>query len=308
MPKEIKLKVEMDLITIYQKGEWEQFIKQYEIYKKETKELINLLESFEEDYFIEYNLWPIINNKSYDLFKAKYIEVTGDNTNINSSEWNNRFNSWVEEYISLLLKENKRIDIELLGINYQPKTNIMSDTRIERLEVLANKWMRKNTHRESLFKTVYLDESRPLDSERLEFANKFLKKGLFNIKFDNTIEEAIDYGYPEVVQFIKNNIKKSGDFFSQYNLYKYLAKKLKRIRINANLNEKELLVKLKLFDESMDMKKIRSIVKRIERGTPEIDLDLLVRYSINFDIKLDDIIGHNKIMEKLVILAKNNEK
>ena len=127
MPKKLKLKENMDLIQIYQNGQWEEFLLEYEAYCKEIRELDNLINEFKDDYFIEYNLYPIITERSYELYKKKYIEVTGDNVNDNSGEWNVRFNDWCEEYIYNMFKLNRPLYKELLGDNYKSPTNVMND-------------------------------------------------------------------------------------------------------------------------------------------------------------------------------------
>ena len=59
MSKKIELKSELDLIEIYQKGQWEEFCEKYEEYLEETKELWILLDEFSGDYFLEYNVYAI---------------------------------------------------------------------------------------------------------------------------------------------------------------------------------------------------------------------------------------------------------
>ena len=299
MPKKLKLKENMDLIQIYQNGQWEEFLLEYEAYCKEIRELDNLINEFKDDYFIEYNLYPIITKRSYELYKKKYIEVTGDNENDNSGEWDDRFNDWWKEYSYNMFKLNRPLYKELLGDNYKSPTNVMNDNRLDRLDYLAKKWLINNKYSNKIYQSTYLDPALPLDSERLEFAEKYFKKRALKVKFDNTIEEAEDYGYTEIIKFAEKHLKRSRDFYGEYTLYKYLAKKLKRLRLNANLSIKELSDKLQLSDKDL---------KNIESDGNRIDLELLIKYANIFDIKLDDIVAHNYIMEKLIRRQKEEEE
>ena len=191
-----------------------------------------------------------------------------------------------------MFKLNRPLYKELLGDNYKSPTNVMNDNRLGRLDYLAKKWLVNNKNSKKSYQSTYLDSSIPLDSERLEFAEKYFVKEPLSVKFDNTIEEAEDYGYAEVIKFAEKHLKRSQGFLSEYNLYKYLAKKLKRLRLNANLSIKELSDKLQLSDK---------VLKQIESdGCYRIDLELLIKYANIFDIKLDDIVAHNHIMEKLI--------
>ena len=299
MPKKLKLKENMDLIQIYQNGQWEEFLLEYEVYCKEIRELDNLIYEFKDDYFIEYNLYPIITERSYELYKKKYIELTGDNVNVDSDEWNVRFNKWREEYIYKLFNSNRPLYKELLGDNYKSPTNVMNDNRLDRLDYLAKKWLVNNKNSKKSYQSTYLDSSIPLDSERLEFAEKYFVKKPLSVEFDNTIEEVEDYGYTEIIKFAEKHLKRSRDFFGEYTLYKYLAKKLKRLRLNANLSIEELSDKLQLSDKDL---------KNIESDGNRIDLELLIKYANIFDIKLDDIVAHNYIMEKLIRRQKEEEE
>ena len=292
MPKKLKLKENMDLIQIYQNGQWEEFLLEYEVYCKEIRELDNLIYEFKDDYFIEYNLYPIFTKRCNELYGKKYIELTGDNVNVDSDEWNVRFNKWREEYIYKLFNSNRPLYKELLGDNYKSPTNVMNDNRLDRLDYLAKKWLVYNKNSNKIYQSTYLDPALPLDSERLEFAEKYFKKRVLAVNFDNTIEEAEDYGYTEIIKFAEKHLKRSRDFFGEYTLYKYLAKKLKRLRLNANLSIKELSDKLQLSDK---------VLKQIESdGCYRIDLELLIKYANIFDVKLDDIVAHKHIMEKLI--------
>lgn len=291
MSNRFKLKKKMDLIQIYQKGQWGEFLAEYEIYCKETKELEELIFNFIDDYFIEYNLYPYFTEKADELYKKKYIESTGDDEDVGSREWTFRYLDWQEDFHYDTSVSKKSLYKELLGNDYKSPTNVMSDSRLERLEYLSNKWLVRNKYAEKMFKWIYLDSEFPLDAERLEFAEKYLKRRVLKIEFDNTIEEAIDYGYAEVVDFAKNNENLQRDFYRKHSLYKYLAKKLKRIRLNSKLSIKELSEKLNI--DSGGLKKIESTGK-------DINLDLLIKYANIFDIKLDEIIAHNNVMEELI--------
>lgn len=299
MSKKLKLKEKMDLIQIYQNGKWEEFLLEYEVYCNEVRELNNLILEFKDDYFIEYNLYPIITERSCELYKKKYIEVTGDNVNDNSGEWDVRFNDWCEEYIYNMFKLKRPLYKELLGDNYKSPTNVMNDNRLDRLDYLAKKWLVNNKYSNKIYQSTYLDPALPLDSERLEFAEKYFVKKPLSVEFDNTIEEVEDYGYTEIIKFAEKHLKRSRDFYGEYTLYKYLAKKLKRLRLNANLSIKELSDKLQLSDKDL---------KNIESDGYRIDLELLIKYANIFDIKLDDIVAHNYIMEKLIRRQKEEEE
>ena len=286
----LKLKSKMDLIKIYQKGQWEEFLLEYEIYCNEKKELDELIGEFIDDYFIEYNFSPMLSKKVGELYKKKYIESTGDDENVGSKEWFFRYSDWEENFF--YNRDASQLPYkEFLGEDYKSPTNVMSDSRLERLEYLSNKWLVRNKYAEKMFKWTYLDSEFPLDAERLEFAEKYLKRRVLKIEFDNTIEEAIDYGYADVVDFAKNNENLQRNFYGNYSLYKYLAKKLKRIRLNSKLSIKELSEKLNI--DSGDLKKIESTGKNI-------NLELLIKYANIFDIKLDEIIAHNNVMEELI--------
>ena len=311
MSKKIELKSELDLIEIYQKGQWEEFCEKYGEYLEETNELYRLLDEFSGDYFLEYNVYATVSacTKGQRAIEDKYVELTGDkyvDYKIDAEknlEWQERRSMWEHDSLyRLSLKERARL---ILGDSYESNTNIFSDSRIERLEYLSKKWLRYDRYKENNYKLIYLNEELPLDSERLEFAKKFFRKRILTVEFDNTIEEAIDYNLSEVKAFLEKN-KRYNSLYSKYNLYKYLGKKLKRLRLNANLSEKELADRLNLFDDPMSEKNIKMWVKKIESGSG-ININLLIKYADYFNIKLDDIIGHNSVMEELVRRQKEME-
>ena len=288
----------MDLIEIYQKGKWGEFVSEYDIYKQEIDELFTLLDEFTGDYFLEYNVNLLSCKKALNVIKNKFKEVKGD-----SYKENSLIDDWFFEIVNSKGQEFVKF---FLGENYKSPTNVMSDPRIARLEYLANKWNRTNCAAKRRVKLIYLEAPVPLDQERLEFVNKYFTKNPLRVEFDNSLEEAIDYGYSEVIEFIKTKTKLTSKFFYSKNLYKYLGKKLKRIRCNAKLSEEDLFEKLNLSvdcdmeSESMNSKSIKKCVKAIEDYGDFIDLEMLIKYVNYFNIKLDDIIGHNSVMKELV--------
>ena len=301
MSKKFKLKAKMDLIEIYQKGQWEEFISEYNLYNKEIRELDTLLDEFKGDYFLEYNIHLLGCEKAYDIITNKYEEF------VNRTDDSQKMNLGVQDWFEQLDLNHQDLIKYFLGDDYKSPTNVFSDPRIARLEYLGKKWLRSNYYAIKKVNYTYLEKDIQLDKERLEFVNKYFTKSYLRVEFDNSLEEAIDYGYPEVIEFAKDLGLDSG-YFYRTNLYKYLGKKLKRIRCNANMSEEDLFTELKLSSDATDSKSIKKTVRDIEKGEHyHIDLELLIKYANYFNIKLDDIIGHNSVMEELVRVQKLKE-
>ena len=300
MSKNFKLTEKMDLIEIYQKGKWNEFENLYQTYLTETKELSLLLEEFKETYFLTYNFFE--SSKGCEIIDNKYEELTGDICD-GTEEWHDRKSEWLFK-----LRQENGVGVEFFLNNmYKSPTNIMEDPKISRLEYLSKKWSRSSKDAERLFKIKYLNNPTPLDNERLEFANRFLRKSILKVSFNNSLEEALDYGYPEVIDFIKNSYLEYPTF-KRMGLYQYLGKKLKRIRCNLNLTELDLANELSLFEEdTTDSEKIKKI-KAIENGRTHINIELLIKYSNYFNIQIEDIMGHNTVMEELVRVQKLSDE
>lgn len=294
MSKKLKLGEKMDLIEIYENGQWEEFIDKYIEYSQEIKELRDLLQYFKLEYFIDFHIYE--SPMFMEYCELNYFKETGEVYSIHKKECI----LWRDQLIYKLIDKNGKQYKVILGEDYVIKSNIFEDSKIEKLEKLSKKWLRVTNRSKSWFVGNYLSCGIDLinESERFLFAKKYLRKAIKLVSFDTSLEEAIDYGYSDVIEFLKNN-KKS---WSVPNLYQYLGKKLKRLRQKYELSEEELAVELNLneFIDSMKWKlSILEFVREIENGN-YIELELLIKYANYFQIKLDDIISQNSVMEALI--------
>ena len=145
---------------------------------------------------------------------------------------------------------------------------------------------------------IKLDLSNPtlsISDERSEFARKYFGKSIISVNFETSLEEAIDYGYQEIIDFlsIKDNSKKALDFSE------YLAKKLRKLREKENLSIEELMTRLELKGKFAKYTP-KKYAEAIEKYGYDIDLDLLIKYANYFNFKLDDILHHNSVMEGMM--------
>jgi len=292
MSKKLKLGEKMDLIEIYENNQWEEFLEKYREYVKETKELRELISYFEETYYIDLYIWRLPFYQEY--LKNKYEEITGEIF----TRRNKEYNSWEWQYRrDIFEKATKEMPIYkiVLGEDYEINTNVYDDEKIARLEELSKKWLRANRR---FMNGIKLDLSNPtlsISDERSEFARKYFGKSIISVNFETSLEEAIDYGYQEIIDFlsIKDNSKKALDFSE------YLAKKLRKLREKENLSIEELMTRLELKGKFAKYTP-KKYAEAIEKYGYDIDLDLLIKYANYFNFKLDDILHHNSVMEGMM--------
>lgn len=292
MSKKLKLGEKMDLIEIYENNQWEEFLEKYREYVKETKELRELISYFEETYYIDLYIWRLPFYQEY--LKNKYEEITGEIF----TRRNKEYNSWAWQYErDIFKKATKEMPIYkiVLGEDFEINENVYDDEKIARLEELSKKWLRANRR---FMNVIKLDLSNPtlsISDERSEFARKYFGKSIISVNFETSLEEAIDYGYQEIIDFlsIKDNSKKALDFSE------YLAKKLRKLREKENLSIEELMTRLELKGKFAKYTP-KKYAEAIEKYGYDIDLDLLIKYANYFNFKLDDILHHNSVMEGMM--------
>lgn len=291
MKKEFKLKKSLDLIKIYESGQWESFEEAYNTYKSEIREYFWLFEYFEQNYFKE--LYYRRSQEYRNLVSESYKKDKEISEKMSESHYESYFGEMFDQK-----PIEERLKIVYGPTDYLSKKNIFADKNFERFNYLSNKYLRNYKTRTNRFYEGCEEflKSINVDNDKLEFFNRYFKS-LFkpDYKVVTTIEEAQDYNYQPVLDFLNKNL---GRAEKRYSFYKYLGKKLKLLREQRDLTISQMALLLDISDNELIT---------VEKNGRNVTLKLLINYSNVFDMKIDDFIGNKEVVRKLVEKEKEDE-
>ena len=213
MNNNFKLTKAMDLIKIYEEGNFQAFKEAYVSFFDGLDYFLELHEQIIEEYFPEF-LPPKVDTTKISLEDFKNLDV--------------------ERY--------EPTDYLIRGDGIKDRLHMYEDSIIDEYEELAHKYLGPK-----LPKRNYAYSCVPEDEIGKEFASKYLVRSFKHYYYKTIKEDAIKLGYDEVVKFIDDY--PCYDWDLKCNYLDKLREKLKNIRLNDDLSEEELAYKLNLTEE-----------------------------------------------------------
>ena len=220
------LKHNNDLIKIYNEGNFDEFVKQYETYQKNFQRFLNIYKKFVSIYFVDF-YGPAVSDEAKEFLinmeNSKYFDnfTEEEKHQIYDEEDNLKKNLSLSEDMFQLLRTSYRSNIlnnsdwfsnlsrdEKKKVLYGEKailaSKVFEDVDLPEFLNLAPLYLGKKMNSfNTKWRKEYLEKFYQDDSKLKEFFTKYMTKEVrMNKVYVTTYEEALSFGNQEIIDFI----------------------------------------------------------------------------------------------------------